>query len=90
MTRLDPTSAKVVANIEAGVLGEGGDITADGGWVRARGTHRLVTRIDPRKNEVAANYGPSSGSRGAIVGYGAVWVSAHDITTVWRPSVPKP
>lgn len=90
VTRLDPTSGKVVANIKAGILGEGGDMTAGGGWIWARGTNRLLTRIDPRKNQVAATYGPASGSGGAIVGYGAVWISAHDVRTVWRLPLPKP
>lgn len=79
----------MIANIKAGILGEGGGMTAGGGWIWARGTKRLLTRIDPRKNQVAEKYGPASGSGGAIVGYGAVWISAHDISTVWRLSLPR-
>jgi len=29
-------------------------------------------------------YGPPSGSGAVIVGAGAVWISAHDVDTVWR------
>ena len=90
VTHLDPKSAKVVANIRAGVVGDGGDITAGGGWIWARGTDLLLTRIDPRNNRVVERYGPPSGSGGAAVGYGAVWVSAHDIRTVWRLPQPRP
>jgi DNA-binding beta-propeller fold protein YncE len=84
VTRLDPSTAAVRASIRAQVIGDGGDMTAGGGWVWARGFGYLLTRIDPRTNRVVERYGPSSGSGAAIVGFGAVWVSAHDVSTVWR------
>ena len=49
----------------------------------------LLTRIDRRTNRVVERYGPRSGSGAAIVGFGAVWISAHDILTVWRLPLPK-
>jgi len=90
VTRLDPQTAKVVARIDAGVFGEGGDMTVGGGWVWPRGANALLTRIDPRTNAVAERYGPQSGSGADIVCYDAVWVSAHDVTTVWRLPLPSP
>jgi hypothetical protein len=66
------------------VPGEGGDLTAGGGSVWARGSGTLLTRIDPHSHRVLARYGPPSGSGAVIVGAHAVWVSAHDIRTVWR------
>ena len=90
VTRLAPGTAKVAASIRANVVGEGGDMTVGGGWVWARGTRSLLTRIDPRTNHVVERYGPPSGSGAAIVGFGAVWISAHDVTTVWRLPLPKP
>lgn len=89
VTRLDPATARVVATISAGVVGGGGDMTAGGGWAWARGTDQLLVRIDPRTNTVAERYGPPSGSGAAIVGFGAVWVSAHDVETVWRLPLPQ-
>jgi virginiamycin B lyase len=88
VVRVDPRSAKVVSRIAAGVVGDGGDMTAGGGWAWARGTGVLLTQIDTRTNRVVKRYGPASGSGAAIVGYGAVWVSAHDIRTVWRLPLP--
>lgn len=88
VVRLDPKSDKVVARIAAGVRGDGGDMTAGGGWAWARGSSILLTRIDTRTNRVVERYGPPSGSGAAIVGFGAVWVSAHDVTTVWRLPLP--
>jgi virginiamycin B lyase len=90
ITRLDPATGAVVTTIEAGVLGDGGDMTAGGGWVWARGTDILLTQIDPRTNTVVKRYGPSSGSGAAIVAFDAVWISAHDVSTVWRLPLPKP
>src|SRR5215208_1607240 len=84
VTRLDPTSGDVAATIPANVTGGGGDITTGAGSVWVRGSGYLLTRIDPGTNTVAARYGPSSGSGGVIVASGAVWLSAHDVGTVWR------
>ncbi len=90
VTRLDPATAAVTATIPAQVTGEGGDMTTGGGWVWARGRGYLLTRIDPRSNRVVERYGPSSGSGAVVVGFGAVWISAHDVRTVWRLPLDKP
>ncbi len=84
VTRLDPTTGAVTATIPAEVTGGGGDMTTGGGFVWARGSGYLLTRIDPRSNRVVERYGPSSGSGAVVVGFGAVWISAHDVGTVWR------
>jgi virginiamycin B lyase len=83
VTRIDAETGKTV-RIAAGVPGEGGDLTVGGGSVWARGSDRLLTRIDPKRRKVVARYGPSSGSGAVIVSDGAVWISAHDVNTVWR------
>lgn len=83
VTRIDPATGKAT-NVDADVPGEGGDLTVGGGSVWARGSNKLLARIDPKRNRVVARYGPSSGSGAVIVGAGAVWISAHDIDTVWR------
>lgn len=74
--------------IPADMQGEGGDLAAGGGWIWARGSGTLLKRIDPRTNAVVETYGPDSGSGAAIVGYGSVWLSAHDISTVWALPLP--
>ncbi|MDQ3874030.1 MAG: hypothetical protein M3322_00550, partial [Actinomycetota bacterium] len=84
VTRLDPVTGEVAATIAADVIGRGGDITTGGGSVWARGRGYLLTRIDPQTDSVVGRYGPSVGSGGVIVGFGAVWISAHDVETLWR------
>ena len=84
VTRIDPATGEVAATIPAQVSGEGGDITTGGGSVWVRGSGYLLTRLDPETNTVVGRYGPSSGSGAVIVAPGAVWISAHDVGTVWR------
>ena len=89
MTRIDADTG-ATTQIDADVPGEGGDLTAGGGSVWARGTAQLLTRIDVASNRVVKRYGPPSGSGAVIVGNGAVWVSAHDIATVWKLPLDTP
>jgi virginiamycin B lyase len=84
VTHLDPESGEEVATIPAEIVGGGGDMTTGGGWVWARGTFTLLSRIDPDTNQLVEQYEPSSGSGAVIAGFGAVWISAHDVSTVWR------
>jgi virginiamycin B lyase len=90
VTRLDPTTGRVVATIDVGFNGEGGDMAAGGGWIWARsGNDVLLAQIDPRTNTVVRKYGPAVGSGAAIVNGNSVWVSAHDVSTVWRLPLPS-
>jgi virginiamycin B lyase len=84
VTRLDPATGRVAARIRAGIKGAGGDMTTGGGWVWARGAHRLLARIDPRTDRIVERYGPALGDGSLIVGYGAVWISVVDASTIWR------
>ncbi len=87
VTRIDPKTGKTTS-IATEFVGDGGDLTAGGGWVWIRGSGPLLARLDPSTNKIVEKYGPESGSGAAIVGYGAVWISAHDIDTVWRLPIP--
>lgn len=89
VTRIDPATGAVRARIRARVVGEGGDMTTGAGWVWARGSGYLLSRIDPKTNRVVERYGPSLGSGAVIVGYGAVWISAHDDGSIFRLPLSK-
>ena len=91
VSHLNPRTAKLQATVQTQPPGwaRGGDMAVGGGSVWARRSDTLLTRIDPRTNKVVQVYGPSSGSGFAAVGTGAVWISAHDVKTVWRLPLPK-
>jgi streptogramin lyase len=82
-THVDPrTGARATTDI--GMHGSGGGIAAGARWIWARGSERMLTRVDPRTRQVIERYGPNVGSGSVVVGFGAVWVSAPSIGTLWR------
>ncbi len=84
VTRIDPATNQVVATIQAGVSGPGGDIAAGGGRVWVRAEKVLLTVIDPESNRIVHRFGPPAGSGAVRVGPQSVWVSAHDVNTIWE------
>jgi len=89
VSQINPRTGKLQATIQAHVSGVGGDMAVGGGWVWARGWDTFLTRIDPRTHKVAQVYGPPSGSGSVAVGPGGVWISAHDVKSVWRLPLPR-
>ena len=83
VSRIDPTTNRVAATINVGVPGNGGDISAGGGHVFVRAGFVLLSAIDPASNRVVERYGPVAGSGGVRVAGNRVWITAHDIETVW-------
>lgn len=84
ISRIDPATNTVVATIELGEQVNGGDIAVGGGSVWLRGSRTLLFQIEPSVNQVVAVYGPESGSGSVAADNAAVWITAHDITTIWR------
>jgi YVTN family beta-propeller protein len=84
VSRIDPASNTVVATIHLGETVQGGDIAVGGGYVWLRGSDTLLFKIDPATNAIVARYGPSAGSGSVAADDAAVWITAHDITTIWR------
>ncbi|WP_438856029.1 Vgb family protein [Agromyces sp. M3QZ16-3] len=86
VSRVDPATNRVVATIPANPNGiRGGDIaaTADAVWVQANGF--LGVQVDPRTNTVVRRIRPGLGSGGiAIAADGSVWITAHDVHTLYR------
>ena len=83
VSRIDPASNAVVATIAAEVPGGGGDIAAGAGRVWVRASRVLLSAIDPATNRVTERYGPPAGSGAVRVAGNLVWVTAHDVQTVW-------
>jgi len=83
VSRIDPNTNKLAATIAVGASGGGGDIASGAGRVWVRATKTLLTTIDPSTNKLADQFTPPSGSGAVRVANNFVWVTAHDIQTVW-------
>jgi virginiamycin B lyase len=83
VSRVDPESNRLVATIPTDVPGPGGDIAVGAGRIWVRATQTLLSVVDPERNRVVARYGPPCGSGAVRANAEVVWVTAHDIQTVW-------
>jgi DNA-binding beta-propeller fold protein YncE len=84
VSRIDPATNAVSATIDLGEYVEGGDISVGGGFVWARSSRTLLFKIDPLTNAIVARYGPPSGSGSVAADDDNLWITAHDINTIWR------
>jgi hypothetical protein len=88
VTHVDQDGA-VVATISVDPSGiDGGDIATGGGFVWARITRALVAKIDPATDAVVAVYGPGKGSGSVAADDEAAWITAHDVSSIWRLPLP--
>ncbi len=88
VSRVDPATETVAATIRVSEQAvQGGDIVADGESVWVRTTGDLAARIDARTNAVDLRLGPAAGSGSVAVAGRDVWLTAHDIHTVYRVPV---
>lgn len=83
LSRIDPASNRLVATIAVDVAGDGGDVATGHGRVWVRAGKVLLSVVDPGTNAVVARYGPPAGSGAVRATAGGVWVSAHDVNTLW-------
>jgi virginiamycin B lyase len=82
VSKINPTTEEVTT-INVGVPGTGGDIGVGDRFVYVRAKQTLLSVIDPATDKVIARYGPAAGSGAVRVENGRVWVTAHDINTIW-------
>jgi YVTN family beta-propeller protein len=85
--RIDPTTSKVVAKIEAGLAPKGVLATGTAVWVAD--THAgALFRIDPATNKIVAtiSVGPkgNSGPNWLGSGFGSIWTSVPNAATIVR------
>ena len=85
LSKIDPTTDTVVATVQVndGPI-EFGDIAAGGGSVWTRISDHLLARVDESSNQVTQFYDPASGSGSVAADDEAVWLSAHDVNSMWR------
>ena len=83
VSHINPKTNKEIAVIDAKVPGTGGDIAAGGGHIWVRAKSRLLQTINPASNKIETIYTPTAGSGAVRVANHFVWVTAHDIETIW-------
>jgi len=85
VSRIDPKANRVVATITVSAQKvDGGDMAFGGGYAWARVNDALVAQIDPDTNKVIRRFGEPAGSGSVAADDNAVWISAHDVETIWR------
>ena len=85
VSRVDPASNHLVATITVSSSPiDGGDIAASDRSVWVRVSDALAAKIDPQTNQVIDRLGPPEGSGSVAIGVDSVWITAHDVTSMWR------
>ena len=89
VSRVDAKTGKLIANIEVGVPGTGGEIAFGAGHVWATVFEIPISEIDPATNTVVKQwFGPGGDS--IRVAHGSVWLSNLRDGNVWRFSPDQP
>ena len=89
LSRIDPTTKRVIASIP---VGKGGtQLTGGAGsvWV-ANSDDSTVSRVDPATNSVVATIPVGANPQGITATPGAVWVASHDDGTVTKIEFTNP
>jgi len=83
VSRIDTSAYKLLGNIEAGLQGEGGEITFGEGALWVTLIKFPITKIDPLTNKVSRQWaGPGGDS--IRVGLGSLWLTDYQGQKVWR------
>ena len=81
--KVDPKSRKVVATIQCGVPGGGGEISAGGGAVWLTVFQLPLTRIDAKTDKVTHQW-TGAGGDAVLFAHGSVWLSNLREQNIWR------
>jgi len=80
---VDMKTRKVVANIEVGLPGTGGELAFGDGHVWATVFQIPLSEIDPATNQVVKQW-VGAGGDSVRVGHGSLWLSNLREQNVWR------
>ncbi|HXL21729.1 MAG TPA: hypothetical protein VOA78_04620 [Candidatus Dormibacteraeota bacterium] len=83
VSRVDTGTRKLVATIQAGLPGEGGDITYGAGSVWASLFELPLTRIDPATNKVVRQW-KGKGGDSLRFGHDSIWLTDYRAGTLTR------
>jgi virginiamycin B lyase len=84
--RIDRQTGQVVATIETGLLGGGGDITTGGGYVWATAPTVPVAQVDPETNKLLRKFTGVGFGDAIRYGAGSLWVSGSAIHRIAPPN----
>lgn len=87
VSRVDARTARLLATIEAGIPGHGGEIAFGGGSVWATETEFPLTRFDAKTNKVVAQW-HGGGGDSVRVAFGTVWLTDLEGGKIWRIRLP--
>jgi virginiamycin B lyase len=87
VSRIDPTTNLVVATVEVGVPGQGGDIAVGEGSVWVTAIDVPLTQIDADTNEVIVQF-VGTGGDALRIGHGSAWMCSFFLQEVWRVPLP--
>jgi virginiamycin B lyase len=88
LCHIDPAGNRLVGCTVIDQEGvQGGDLTVGNGFVWFRGTEALVAQVEPKRGRVVRRIGPGEGSGSAAAGSGQLWISAHDVSKLYRVPV---
>jgi YVTN family beta-propeller protein len=83
VTRINIASRKAIATVEAGLPGEGGEMTFGNGHVWATLFQAPITEIDPASNKVVRQWFGAGGDS-IRMAFGSIWLCNLRQQNVWR------
>jgi virginiamycin B lyase len=86
VSRINPKTNQVVATIETGIPGEGGDICTGEGFVWVTAKNVPLTKIDPATNKIIVQF-LGTGGDALRVGGGAIWLCSFFLEEAWHVSL---
>jgi YVTN family beta-propeller protein len=89
VSRVDVKARKLIANIEAGIPGTGGEIAYGEGYVWATVFEIPITQIDPASNKVIKQWFGAGGDS-IRAAHGSVWISNLRQQNLWRIDARQP
>jgi virginiamycin B lyase len=88
ISRVDAANGHLIATIQAGIAGLGGEIAFGAGSVWATVFKFPITRIDPATNTVVRQW-HGAGGDSIRYGHGSLWLTSYSGEKVWRLDVPQ-
>jgi virginiamycin B lyase len=86
ISRVDPNTNRLIATIQAGIPGPGGDISVGEGFVWVTAKDIALTKIDPDTDKVIVQF-VGEGGDALRVGREAIWLCSFFLKEVWHVSL---